>query len=184
MNKKSIILVGVLFGIIIIGLIVYLVLSLTTDIFKPASEMFNTYFNEDITKINQITDLSKEQDYLNTLSQSNFRENTNADLKYTNSQGMQENFIILSNGITNNSEKNSYKAINIKYGENLGIMNLEFLQENQTYGLLFANVVKQFVSADVENYGNLLDMIGIDKSGSDARIFSGSDHIRKKKLKM
>ena len=164
MNKKSIILVGILFGIIIIGLIVYLVLSLTTDIFKPASEMFNTYFNQDITKINQITDLSKEQEYLNTLMQSNFRENTKADLKYTNSQGMQENFTILSNGITNNSEKNSYKAINIKYGENLGIMNLEFLQENQTYGLLFANVVKQFVSADVENYSNLLDMIGIDKS--------------------
>ena len=50
MNKKSIILVGMLFGIIIIGLIVYLVLSLTTDIFKPASEMFNTYLKEDISK--------------------------------------------------------------------------------------------------------------------------------------
>ena len=164
MNKKSIILVGVLFGIIIIGLIVYLVLSLTTDIFKTASEMFNTYFKEDITKINQITDLSKEQDYLNTLIQSNYRENIKADLKYTNNQGMQENFNITSNGITNNSEKNSYKAINIKYGDNLGIMNLEFLQENQTYGVLFANVVKQYVSADVENYSNLFDIIGIDKT--------------------
>ena len=164
MSKKSIILVGLLFGIIIIGLIVYLVLSLTTDVFKPASEMFNTYFKEDIIKINQITDLSKEQDYLNTLIQSNYRENTKVDLKYTNSQGMQEIFGITSDGITNNSEKNSYKAINIKYGENLGIMNLEFLQENQTYGLLFANVVKQFLSADVESYSDLLDMIGIDKT--------------------
>ena len=164
MSKKSIILVGVLFGIIIIGLIVYLILSLTTDVFKPASEMFNTYFQEDILKINQITDLSKEQDYLNTLIQSNYRENTKVDLKYTNSQGMQENFGITSDGITNNSEKNSYKAINIKYGENLGIMNLEFLQENQTYGLLFANVVKQFLSADVESYSDVLDMIGIDKT--------------------
>ncbi|MBR0428216.1 MAG: hypothetical protein IJK18_08480 [Clostridia bacterium] len=164
MNKKSIILVGMLFGIIIIGLIVYLVLSLTTDIFKPASEMFNTYLKEDISKINQITDLSKEKDYLNTLTQSNFRENIKADFKYTNSQEMQEKFSIISSGITNNLEKNSYKAINIKYGDNLDIMDLEYLQENQTYGLLFANVVKQFVSADVESYSDLLDMLGIDKT--------------------
>ena len=164
MSKKSIILVGILFGIIIIGLIVYLVLSLTTDIFKPASEMFNTYLKEDISQVNKMLDLSQEQEYLKTLTESNYRENTKINLNYTNSKGTQENFGITSNGITNNSEKNSYKAINIKYGDNFNIMNLEYLRENQTYGLLFANVVKQFVSANVENIGSVLDVIGIDKT--------------------
>ena len=94
MSKKRIILVGVLFGIIIIGLIVYLVLTLTTDIFKPASEMFEEYLKENVTNINSITDFSKEQEYVKTLLQSNYRDNTIINLDYANSQGRQEIFNI------------------------------------------------------------------------------------------
>lgn len=162
MNKKSIILVGVLFGIIIIGLIVYLVLSLTTDIFKPTSEIFARYLKQDIEKINKVTVFSKEQEYLKVLNESNYRDNINIDFKYTNSKGNIENFNITSNAIVNNQEKNSNRKIDIKYGDNFNIMNLEYLQENQTYGILFSNVVKQFLSANVDNLENLLEIIGID----------------------
>ena len=162
MNKKSIILVGVLFGIIIIGLIVYLVLSLTTDIFKPTSEIFARYLKQDIEEINKVTVFSKEQEYLKVLNESNYRDNINIDFKYTNSKGNIENFNITSNAIVNNQEKNSNRKIDIKYGDNFNIMNLEYLQENQTYGILFSNVVKQFLSANVDNLENLLEIIGID----------------------
>ena len=40
MNKKSIIIVGTIFAIIIITLIVYLVLTLTTDLFKQQVNFF------------------------------------------------------------------------------------------------------------------------------------------------
>ena len=162
MNKKSIILVGVLFGIIIIGLIVYLVLSLTTDIFKPTSEIFARYLKQDIEEINKVTVFSKEQEYLKVLNESNYRDSINIDFKYTNSKGNVENFNITSNGIINNQENNSNRKIDIKYGDNFNIMNLEYLQENQTYGILFSNVVKQFLSANVDNLENLLEIIGID----------------------
>lgn len=162
MNKKSIIIVGVLFGIVIIGLIIYLVLSLTTDIFKPASEIFERYYKQNIVEINKITDFSKEQDYVKLLTEDNYRDSINIDLKYTNSEGNLENFIITSNGIINNPENNSNRKIDIKYGDNINIMNLEYLHENQTYGLLFANVVKQFVSANIDNFENLLEIINID----------------------
>ena len=69
MNKKSIIIVGTIFAIIIITLIVYLVLTLTTDLFKPTSELFQRYLKESVENINQISELSKEQEYLNTLTQ-------------------------------------------------------------------------------------------------------------------
>lgn len=162
MNKKSIIIVGVLFGILIIGLIIYLVLSLTTDIFKPASEIFERYYKQNIVEINKITDFSKEQDYVKLLTEDNYRDSINIDLKYTNSEGNLENFIITSNGIINNPENNSNRKIDIKYGDNINIMNLEYLHENQTYGLLFSNVVKQFVSANIDNFENLLEIINID----------------------
>ena len=164
MNKKPMIIVGVLFGIIIIGLIVYLVLSLTTDIFKPASEMFNTYFKQDISEINKIIDFSKEQEYVKTLTQENYRDNTNINFEYTNSKGIKEKFNIKSSGIVNNSENNSYKTIGIKYGEDFEIMNLEYLKENNTYGILFSNVVKQFISANINEFTDILDIFGIDKT--------------------
>lgn len=164
MNKKPMIIVGILFGIIIIGLIVYLVLSLTTDIFKTAKEMFNTYFTPSINAINNMTDLSKEQEYVKTLSESNYRDNLNIKLKYINNDEKTERFGISSNGITNNSANKAYKSMKIKYGENYNIMNLEYLKENQTYGILFADVVKQFVAADIEEWEDLLNIIGIDKS--------------------
>ena len=162
MNKKPMIIVGILFGIVIIGLIVYLVLSLTTDIFKPSSEIFERYLKQDIIEINKLMDFSKEQDYVRLLTESNYRDNINIDFKYTNSKGSIENFTITSNGIINNPEKNSNRKIDIKYGDNINIINLEYLQENQTYGILFSNVVKQFVSANIENLDNFFEIIGID----------------------
>ena len=43
MNKKPMILVGAAFAVVIIALIVYLILSLTTDLFKPTNEIYQKY---------------------------------------------------------------------------------------------------------------------------------------------
>lgn len=163
MNKKPMIIMGVFFGIIIIGLIVLLVLELTTDIFTAASDIFRTTLQNNMSNINNSLDLSKEQDYIKTLLESNYRENTKAIFKYTNSKETVENFNIILSGITNNSEKNSYKNAIIKYGEDLNIMNLQYLRENKKHGLLFSNIVNQFVCADIEKIEDLLDILGIDK---------------------
>ena len=162
MNKKPMIIVGILFALIIISLIIYLVLSLTTDIFKPTREIFETYFKQDVADIDGIIDFSKEEEYVKTLVQENYRDNAKLNFKYLNSQGNLEEFNINSNGITNNSNKNSYRTIGIKYGENYDIMNVEYLQEDKTHGLLFSNVVKQFVSADIDDLQTFFNIIGID----------------------
>ena len=162
MNKKSIIIVGTIFAIIIITLIVYLVLTLTTDLFKPTSELFQRYLKESVENINQISELSKEQEYLNTLTQKNYKDNTKIEIRYKNSQENVERFNLSSEGITNNSENNSYRKMNIKFGEDYNVMDVEYLQENQTYGILFSNVVKQFISADIDNFEKLKSIIGID----------------------
>lgn len=162
MNKKPMIIVGAIFALIIIALIVYLVLSLTTDIFKSTSELFQRYLKESVENIDEIIDLSKEQDYINTLSQRNYTDNVNGSIKYTNSQGNVEKFNFTSEGITNNSDNNSYRKINIKYGEDYNILDVDYLQENQTYGLLFSNVVRQFVSANITNIEDFTNTFGIN----------------------
>lgn len=162
MNKKTMIIVGMFFALIIIALIVYLVLSLKTDIFKPTGEIFQRYFKESVETISRCTDLSKEEEYVNTLKQSNYKDNSIIDINYTNSQGNIERLNLSSNGITNNSDQNSHRMINIKYGEDYNLMDLEYLQEKQKYGLLFSNVVKQFVVADIDNIENFLKLLEIN----------------------
>ena len=165
MSKKPMIIVGLIFGLIIIALTVYLVLTLTTDIFKPTSEIFQRYFTKGIDSIDKILDFSKEQEYINGLQQSNYRDNTKIALKYINSRDENELFNISLNGITNNSEKKLFKNISINYGEN-EVMNLEYLKENQTYGLLFKDIVKQFVSVDAEKYEDILKYIRVNINDS------------------
>lgn len=164
MKDKSIIFIGVGFGIIILALVVLLILALTTDIFKPARESFQEYLSSDLEQINKIIDVSKHNEYINILKQSNYRDNTTIKANYKNSQGKTEEFNIISTGITNNSNNNSYRKINLKYGENFDVVNAEFLQENQTYGLLFSDVVNQFVSANITDFNEFFSKIGIDIS--------------------
>ena len=162
MNKKPMIITGIIFGVIIIALILYFIISLTTDLFKPTSEIFQKHLAEDLKKIEEILDFSKEEDYINTLIQSNYKEDTKINLKYINDNFVTEDFDISVNGITNNNKENSYRTVNINCGEN-EVLNLEYLQENKTYGILFKDIVKQFISIDINNKEEVLNFLGIDK---------------------
>ena len=162
MNKKPMIITGIIFGAIIIALILYFIISLTTDLFKPTSEIFQKHLAEDLKKIEEILDFSKEEDYINTLIQSNYKEDTKINLKYINDNFVTEDFDISVNGITNNNKENSYRTVNINCGEN-EVLNLEYLQENKTYGILFKDIVKQFISVDINNKEEVLNFLGIDK---------------------
>ena len=137
-------------------------LTLTTDLFKPTSEIFQKYLIQGAENINKVSDFSKEQEYINTLNNNNYKDNTKVELSYKNNQENIEKFNLSSEGITNNSEKNSYRKMSIKYGEYYNVMNIEYLQENQKYGILFSDVVKQFISADIDNLEKLKSLIGID----------------------
>ena len=162
MNKKPMIIVGAIFGLIIIALIVYLILTLTTDIFKPTSEVFQRYLKQGIQNIDGILDLSKEKEYYNTISTSNYRDNTNINIKYINNQGNDEVFNINSEGINNHSEKKSYRLFNIKYNQNYDVLKTEYLQDNNTYGILFSDVAKKYISANIDDFDKFLNTIGFN----------------------
>ncbi len=163
MSKKPMIIVGILFSLIIIALTVYLVLSLTTDMFKSKSEIFQKHFFSGIDKAEKVLEFSEENEYVNTLLQKNYKDNTKINIKYLNSNNDNEVFNIMSNGITNNTSSNSFKRVLIKYGDT-ELMNLEYLRENKNVGLLFTDIVKQFVSIDTEKAEDFLKYIGYNGS--------------------
>lgn len=170
MSKKPMIIVGLIFGLIIVFLMVYLILSITTDLFKPTSEVFQKYLTKSVDKIDDFLDFSKEQELINILQNSNYKESSKINLKYLNSKNEDEIFSVLVNGIVNNSINNSFKTIGINYGEE-EFMNLEYLRENQTKGLLFKDIVKQFISSNAENVEEILKYFDVyvdDSISSDS----------------
>lgn len=170
MSKKPMIIVGLIFGLIIVFLTVYLILSITTDLFKPTSEVFQKYLTKSVDKIDNFLDFSKEQELINILQNSNYKESSKINLKYLNSKNENEIFSVLVNGIVNNSINNSFKTIGINYGEE-EFMNLEYLRENQTKGLLFKDIVKQFISSNAENFEEIFKYFDVyvdDSFSSDS----------------
>ena len=180
MNKKPMIIVGALFALIIIALTVYLILTLTTDIFKPKKEIFQSYLKKNTELINDCTDISKEEEYFDILKQKNYRDNATIKLNYTNSSNKVENFVLTSNGIINNSDNNSYRKINFNYGKDYTVIDAEYLHENQTYGLLLSNVVRQFIAADIDKPETFFNTIGININKIKKYNFSGLINILKK----
>lgn len=163
MNNKLIIkIVIAALIIIVIGLIVCIVLYINTDLLKPNSKLFQKYIEESGEQINNILDFSTEKEYISVLKENKYTDNTQVVLKYTNNQNKEEIFNINSTGSTDSENKNSYRTINVKYGNSTDVINLEFLQENEMYGILFSDLVQQFVNIDTSDADDLLNNLDLD----------------------
>ena len=163
MNNKLIIkIVIAALIIIVIGLIACIVLYINTDLLKPNSKLFQKYIEQSGEQINNILDFSTEKEYISVLKENKYTDNTQVLLKYTNNQNKEEIFNINSTGSTDSENKNSYRTINVKYGNSTDVINLEFLQENEMYGILFSDLVQQFVNIDTSDADDLLNNLDLD----------------------
>ena len=163
MNNKLIIkIVIAALIIIVIGLIACIVLYINTDLLKPNSKLFQKYIEQSGEQINNILDFSTEKEYISVLKENKYTDNTQVVLKYTNNQNKEEIFNINSTGSTDSENKNSYRTINVKYGNSTDVINLEFLQENEMYGILFSDLVQQFVNIDTSDADDLLNNLDLN----------------------
>ena len=138
-SKKYKIIMIILSIIIVSAIIAGIVLYFTTDIFKSNESLFQRYFAQDIELVNKFIDVSPETEYRKTLENNNFDENTLIQLNYTNNEGNQETVTGNIKGVNNNSANLAYKDLTIKSGD-IDITEIEYLKENQIYGLHFANI--------------------------------------------
>ena len=163
MNNKLIIKIVIAALIILVtGLIACIVLYINTDLLKPNSKLFQKYIEQSGEQINNILDFSTEKEYISVLKENKYTDNTQVVLKYTNNQNKEEIFNINSTGSTDSENKNSYRTINVKYGNSTDVINLEFLQENEMYGILFSDLVQQFVNIDTSDADDLLNNLDLD----------------------
>lgn len=166
---KTLIIILVIAVILGIGVIA---LYYTTDFFKTDKQLFEEQISKDITKLNMIMDLTQEKEYINNLREENYEEQSSIKINYTNTQGQSELFSGTISGSTDNENKVSYRDIKINYGETeSNIFNVEFLKENNLYGIRFSDLVGQYVSINTNQMDQLLKNANINKE--DIKIDEG-----------
>ena len=165
MEKKSVMKIVTITCIIIAVIaIVLIVLYFATDIFIPKSNLFAKFFSQNLEHIEQISDFSFETSCLNEIKQNNYKESTKISTLFMNSKNTQEDFNIFIEGDVDNVKSKSNKKINIKYGNNTNVLNVEYFKENDMYGLLFSDVVTKYISIRNDNLKEVLKNLNIDTS--------------------
>ena len=163
--EKKVIKVSIGSLIVIFILVAILgVVYFKTDLLKPSGELFQKYFKESIQNIDSALEFANEQQYINIFDEKDYNEDTQAVLKYKNSQGNEETFKIAIIGDTSNQTKNSYRDINIKNEEDTEILNLSFLNEQNTYGILLSDIAEKYISADTTKLDAICNTFNIDKN--------------------
>ena len=162
-NKIKIIIIILIVLIFLVG-IGGTVLYFTTDMLKSSKILFQKYIAQDMQNIVDVFEVSKEEQNIDLLRKSDYKEATNATLKYLEKENdEQEVYTIKEEGINNAQENSSYRNISMLYGDNV-LMSVDLLGQNNTYGFRLANLVQQFVSVQNATVPYFVSSMGLDGS--------------------
>ncbi len=175
--KKKIIIFIILLILVAIALgVIYF----TTDILKPKDQMFQKFLIQGIEQIDQTVDISAKEEYTNMMTNNDYNDEAEITFNYANNQNIAEKYNAKISGITSNTNNTSYRNIKINYGENnIEVLNLEFLKENEIYGLIFSDVVNKFISIDNNNLDGLLGKLNINKEELENQVNSKKQLIER-----
>ena len=162
-NKIKIIIIILVVLIFLVG-IGGTVLYFTTDMLKSSKILFQKYIAQDMQNIVDVFEVSKEEQNIDLLRKSDYKEATNATLKYLEKENdEQEVYTIKEEGINKAQENSSYRNISMLYGDNV-LMSVDLLSQNNTYGFRLANLVQQFVSVQNATVPYFVSSMGLDGS--------------------
>lgn len=162
-NKIKIIIIILIVLIFLVG-IGGTVLYFTTDMLKSSKILFQKYIAQDMQNIVDVFEVSKEEQNIDLLRKSDYKEATNATLKYLEKENdEQEVYTIKEEGINKAQENSSYRNISMLYGDNV-LMSVDLLSQNNTFGFRLANLVQQFVSVQNATVPYFVSSMGLDGS--------------------
>ena len=149
--------------IIIAGLLLYL----KTDMFKSNKTLFAKYIGQNMENLKALETTLQEANYEETFKNNKYTENSEIKMNYTENIGTtSENtnndinkLKLVVEGQTDKTNKYDYKNIKL-LNDNNQVANVEYIQNDNTYGLKFSDLFKQYVLVENNNLKNLLNKIG------------------------
>ncbi len=143
--------------LVLILVLVFLMMFLKTDFMKSNDTLFKKYFTQNFSSISALTNFEEFNSYNNILETSNYETSSNITLSNSQTEG---NLSIIIDGKKDNTNDIEYNNIQLKSGEEK-LIQLEYLKQNDLYGIKFSDLFKQYISIRNENLKELLLKIGM-----------------------
>ena len=166
-KKRITIMVIAIVVIMLIIIIAGLLLYLKTDMFKSNKTLFAKYIGQNMENLKALETTLQEANYEETFKNNKYTENSEIKMNYTENIGTtSENtnndinkLKLVVEGQTDKTNKYDYKNIKL-LNDNNQVANVEYIQNDNTYGLKFSDLFKQYVLVENNNLKNLLNKIG------------------------
>ena len=166
-KRRMIIIISVILVLLII-LTAFLIVYINTDMFKSNKTLFEKYFSKNVENINQMyTSLDSKTDYENSLEQNKYTVNTQINVNNTENIGTTEentdNVInqlkIVADGQVDIANQYEYQDMNL-YKNDESILELEYIKDENLYGIRFTELFQQFLLAENSNLQELFSNLG------------------------
>ena len=165
-KKRRTLIVVIIAVILLIIAVVCVLLYVNTDMFKSSQTLFLKYTGKGIENLGTITQVISNE-YDEQLETNPYTSNTQVKVNYIENLGTTaestENSInslqLTIDGQTNKQEQYDYKNIKLLKDNNQE-MRVEYIQENNNYGLRFSDLFNQFAMIENSNLKNLYKNMG------------------------
>ena len=163
-KKKRIVLAISIVAIFIILITAILVtLYITTDAFKSSKTLFEKYLGQNIEDVINIASFFEKDDYDKLLEQNKYTNNTEITMNYKEGVGTASektdssinNLKLNISGQVDKTANYNYQKMDL-YNSDTKTLSLEYMQNNNDYGIRFSDLFRQFTTVENSNLSELV----------------------------
>lgn len=167
-RKKRITLAITISVVIVLTIAITLILLyLNTDMFKSNQTLFLKYFGKNSENIKGIEKIFENTEYEQSLENNKYLEESEIKINYTENYGTTlestnnsiNNLKLTINEQVDKANQYNYKDFKL-WKEDAQILNVEYTQDNNTYGIRFSDLFKQYILVENNNLKELFEKLG------------------------
>lgn len=166
-KKRGTLLIAIIIILVLILVTVFALLYFTTDNFKSNQTLFVKYMGKTEENYNWIEETIKNIVMSEELKNIPYAESATIKVNHTKNIGTTSEdtssninkMQVTVDGKTDLQNKIDYKDIKL-VNDNNEIFNIEYMQDGDTYGIRFPELIKQYVAANNSEIGTLFKKIG------------------------
>lgn len=168
-KRNTIILVSIIVLVLIIA-ITFILLYINTDMFKSNATLFSKYMEQNVENMDAIYQKIGKSEYKELLKQNKYTIKTQAKVNVIedrgttaeNSQNSINQLKLEIDGQTDSSNQYNYQDIRL-LKEDKKVTEIEYIQNENTYGIKFSDLFNQYLLVNNENLKELFEKAGYTK---------------------
>ncbi len=165
-KRRLILIIAILAVILVIG-IMFLVLYLTTDLFKSSQTLFVKYIGNNVDNLKSLESILDDTEYDEQLKTNPYNINMQANVIYTENVGTTDENVNNSvnqlkfsvEGQTDNNSQYDYRNMKLLKG-NEQVAQVEYLHSSSDYGIKFTDLFNQYLVSENTNLKELFRKMG------------------------